>query len=192
MISPSITETQVFTALRAFLLTIVDCEVIRLPNNRVAMPKGEFISLSPVSNIALSTNVAGYSGTDKSILRPSQVTIQVDCYGASAGDRATAITTLLRDPYGCDAFNVGGAPIDLTQVGGSYVLGESPLYALPNIQPLYASDARQMPMVDSEAAYVERWSFDCVLQFNPVLTVAQQSAAALGVGLKNVDRTFPP
>lgn len=192
MISMSITETQVFAALRAFILTIVDCEVIRLPNNRVPMPAGEFISLSPVSNIALSTNVTGYSDTDKSILRPSQITIQVDCYGASAGDRAAAIATLLRDAYGCDAFNVGGAPIDYTQVGGNYVMGESPLYALPNIQPLYASDARQMPMVDSEAAYVERWTFDAVLQANPVLTVTQQSAIALGVGLKNVDRAFPP
>lgn len=165
---PSITETQVFTALRAFILTLVDCEVIRTPNNRVAMPAGEFISLSPVSNIALATNVTGYGDTDKRILRPSQITIQVDCYGANAGDRAATITTLLRDVTGCDAMAGAG------------------------VQPLYAGDSRQMPMVDGESQYVERWTFDCVLQANPVLTVTQQSATALSVGLKNVDRTFPP
>lgn len=164
----SVTETQIFTALRAFILGVVDCEVIRVPNNRVPMPVGEFISLSAISNSPLSTNVSSYSSTEKSIIRPSQFTIQVDCYGASAGDRATAITTLFRDAYGCDALAPSG------------------------IQPLYASDARQMPMVDGESQYVTRYTFDAVMQFNPVLTVSQQSANELQVGIKEVDRAFPP
>lgn len=145
--TPSITETQVFTALRSFILGLVSCEVIRLPANRVAMPLGEFIGLSPLSNIPLSTNVAAHTGVVKSVLRPSQITVQVDCYGASAGDRATAITTLFRDAYACEILAPSG------------------------IQPLYATDARQMPLVDGEGQYVERWTFDCALQTNSVLTL---------------------
>jgi hypothetical protein len=169
-ITTSITETQVFTALRAFLLTIVDCEVIRLPANRVAMPVSDFISLTPLSNSPLSTNIDSYAGTNKSIKRASQFTVQVDCYGAGAGDRATAITTLMRDAYGSEQFTASGF----------------------DIQPLYAGDAKQMPLIDGEAQYEERWTFDAVLQFNPMLTITQQSAIGLTVALKEVDRTYPP
>jgi hypothetical protein len=159
MITPSITETQVFTALRAFLLTIVTCEVVRAPVNRVAMPLGDFISLTPISNIPLSTNVTTLTGANNSIKRASQFTIQIDCYGAGAGDRATAITTLLRSSYACDQFTASGF----------------------DIQPLYAGDARQMPLVDGEGQYELRYTFDCVLQFNPILTTLQDSAIVLRV-----------
>jgi hypothetical protein len=170
MITPSITETQVFTALRAFLLTIVTCEVVRAPVNRVAMPLGDFISLTPISNIALSTNVTTLTGVNNSIKRASQFTIQIDCYGSGAGDRATAIATLLRSQYGCDQLAASGF----------------------DVQPLYAGDAKQMPIIDGEAQYEERWSIDAVLQFNPVLTTPQDSATALKVGVFDADITFPP
>jgi hypothetical protein len=123
------------------------------------MPLGDFISLTPISNIPLSTNVTTLTGANNSIKRASQFTIQIDCYGAGAGDRATAITTLLRSAYACDQFTASGF----------------------DIQPLYAGDARQMPLVDGEGQYAERWSFDAVLQFNPVLTIPQDSAIVLRV-----------
>jgi hypothetical protein len=169
-ITVNISETQLFTALRAVLLTIVNCEVVRAPVNRVAMPKLAFVSLTPISNIALSTNVTTLTGASTSIKRSSQFTIQIDCYGAGAGDRATAIAILLRSQYGCDQLAASGF----------------------DIQPLYAGDARQMPIVDGEAQYELRYSFDAVLQFNPVLTTPQDSATALRVGVFDVDRTFPP
>lgn len=169
-IAPTITETQVFAALRTFILSIVDCEVVRTLTNRVPMPKGDFVAMSPSSNIPLSTNVTAYASTTKSIVRPSQITIQIDCYGKGAGDRATAISTLLRDAYACESFSSSGF----------------------DIQPLYAGDAQQMPLVDGEQQYEERWTFGAVLQFNPVMTAPQDSAIALTVVPKNVDRTFPP
>jgi hypothetical protein len=165
-IAPSITETQLFTALRAFLLTIVDCPVIRLPVNRVAMPAGDFVGMSPVGEVPLSTNVASYTDGAKNILRPAQVTIQIDCYGAGARDRASAIATLLRDEYACAQFAASGF----------------------DVQPLYAGDAQQMPLVDGEAQYEERWTFPAVLQCNAVVSVPQDSATALQVGLIEADR----
>lgn len=169
-ITSSITETNVFTVLRAFILTIVTCEVIRLPNNRTPMPLGAFVAMSPGANIPLSTNVTAYAATTKGVERPSQLSIQIDCYGAGSADMATAISTLLRDPYACDQFSASGF----------------------DIAPLYAGDAHQMPLVDGEAQYEERWTFDAVLQFNPILTAPQDSAIALVANIYDVDRTFPP
>ena len=167
---PSIIEENVFTALRAFILSAVDCEVVRSQVNRVAMPKGDFIALTPVASAALSTNTDSTSTAAKTILRPVQVNVQVDCYGLRAADRAQTIATLFRDDYACQSFKTSGF----------------------DIQPLYAEDAHQMPLISGEEQYVERWTFELAMQANPVLTVTQQSAITLDIGLQNVDRTFPP
>lgn len=169
-LTPSITETNIITALRAFVLSIVDCEVIRAPVNRAAMPLGDFVVLSPLTNIPLSTNVSTLTGSTRSIMRPSQIGIQVDCYGGTAGDRATAISTLLRDQYAVDSFAASGF----------------------DMAPLYAGDSHQMPIVDGEQQYEERWTFEATLQFNPIMTPPQDSATALNVNLVNVDRAYPP
>jgi hypothetical protein len=168
--TPSITETQVFAALRAFILTIVDCEVVRLPANRVPTPAGAFVGLSPGSNIPLATNVTSYTDTQKSVERSSQITLQVDCYGSGSGDRATAISTLLRDAYASEQFAASGY----------------------DIQPLYAGDAKQLPLVDGEQQYEERWTFEAVMQFNPVITLPQDFATSLTPDVVSVERTYPP
>jgi len=171
--TPSITETQIFTALREFILSVVaDCEVIRLPNNRTAMPKGAFVAMSPGSNAALSTNVTTYDGENnqRDILRASQFSAQIDCYGAGSSEMATAISMLLRDQYACDKFAESGL----------------------DMQPLYAGEPHQMPLVDGEAKYEERWTFEAVLQINPKLTVSQDYADSLEIKLVNVNLAYPP
>lgn len=168
-VTSSIAETDVFTALRTFMLSIVDCEVIRLPANRAAMPK-DFIGLTPLGSSPLETNSDTYNDISKTIKRATRVDVQVDCYGAMALDRANAITSLFRDDYGCQSLKASGF----------------------DMQPLYAEDAHQMPLVTGEDQYVERWTFELAIQVNYVFTVTQDSAVALVVGLKNVDRTFPP
>ena len=164
------TEAIVFTALRAFILGLVTCEVIRVPANRVATPVGEFIALSPLANIPLATNVGVQDGQQKTVTQSRQVTVQVDCYGPSAGDNAAKISMLFRDFYGCEALAA----------------------VAPGVQPLYATDAHQAPLIDGEAQYVERWTFDCVMQVNPVQTVTQDAAVALQADIRSVDRTYPP
>ena len=164
------TETVVFTALRAFILGLVTCEVIRAPMNRAATPVGGFVALSPLSNTPLATNVGAQAGQQKTVTQSRQVTIQVDCYGPGAGDNAAKISMLFRDFYGCEAL----AAID------------------PGVQPLYATDIHQTPSIDGEAQYVERWTFDCVMQVNATQAVAQAAAIALQADVRNVDRTYPP
>lgn len=168
----SITESNVLAALRTFILSLVTCEVIKGLGNRVAMPPNDFIAMTPVMAPPLATNVSTYSdvpgaGT-QSIKRSTQYMVQIDCYGATANDRATLISTLLRSEYACNSFAASGF----------------------DIQPLYAEDPKQMPIVDGEAQFEERWTFNAVIQFNPAVSVPQDFAAALSVGLINVPRTY--
>lgn len=173
MITPSITDTQVVTALRTFILGIVSCEVIREQVNRVAMPAGDFVALNLVAAKPLATNTDTYDTTQstKSVLRPTQVTIQVDCYGATAGENAQAIASLLRDDYAVQSFIASGY----------------------DVAPLYAGDAQQMPLITGEEQYLQRWTFKAELQYNPILVVPQQfETVAPVVNLIEVDSTYPP
>lgn len=169
-ILPSVTETQLFTQLRAYLLTIVDCEVVRGQVNRVAMPKGDVIYMSPGSMAQLATDVNSFTDTTQSIEQSTQWVAQIDCYGSMANDRAKVITMLLRNGHAFDFFKASGV----------------------DMSPLYADDAQQMPLVTGEEQYLERWMFNAVFQYNPVITLNQQSANQLEVGLINVDVSYPP
>lgn len=167
--NPSILEVTVFSALRTFILSIVDCEVIRTQVNRVPTPKGDFIALTPVSAAPLETNTDTWTDTTKTVLRPVQMNFQVDCYGEKSGDRAQSISMLFRDDYACQSFL-------------AYGLG---------IQPLYAGDAQQIPLISGEDAYVERWTFELALQVNPTVSFPIQTADTLTAGVINVPRTYP-
>ncbi len=171
----SITETQVFTVLRAFVLSLVDLgpdNVIRGLQNRVAMPAGDFIELTPLLNSALSTNVQSYAPDAYASLnkRATKFTVQIDCYGDLAMDRANLLSMMLRSPYACEQFAASGL----------------------DMQPLYADDAHQLPFVSGESQYMERWHFDAAIQINPVVSVPQGFATSLDVGLIDVDVVYPP
>lgn len=166
----SILEADVFTALRTFILALVDCEVVRTQVNRVAMPKGDFIAMTPMGSVQLETNAHTYGATSETVMRPTQYTIQVDCYGAKAGDRAQTLVTMLRDDYAVQSLASGGK----------------------DIAPLYADDAHQMPLIDGEQQYEARWTFNSVLQYNPAVTLTTETADTLTVGTVDVDRSYPP
>lgn len=168
MISPSLTEAALMRALGDFIKPLVDCPVVRGQNNRVPLPAGDCIIMTPTGAVPLSTNVDAFSDSTKTVTRPTQFNVQIDCYGAAASDRAQTIGTLLRDDYACQKFADSG------------------------VQPLFAGDAHQMPLVTGEQQYVERWTFEACFQYNPVLTVPQDSANALDVDLIDVDAAYPP
>lgn len=169
-ILPSISESDVLTALRNVILSVVNCEVIRGQVNRAAMPKGAFVVMTPTGLTPLSTNVDSYTSTEKSILRPAQFTVQIDCYGQLSQQRSAAIAAILRDDFSAEQFRASGV----------------------DMQTLYAGDAKQMPIETAQDQWLERWTFDAQLQINPVLTVAQESANTLTVDLVDVDVQYPP
>jgi hypothetical protein len=122
-------------------------------------------TVSPSQTIAIQTIAAGV----KTVLQPTQVSVQLDVHGPASADNSQIITTLFRDEFATSAFALSG--FDVT--------------------PLYANDAHQMPYQNGEQQMEERWVVDVVMQCNPVLTVPQDFASQLNVGLVNVDATYP-
>jgi hypothetical protein len=171
--SISITEDDVCTALRAWLIQVCGCEVVQGLGNRVPMPKGDFICITPGTQKRLGTNTVT---THPNIAQPSQDTmqpimqgIQIDLYGAKSSDWAAIISTLWRDETTCTF---------MTELQGGA------------IQPLYNSDPIQMPLVDGEQQYEERWIVKAFLQYNGTVTLDQQFFTGANVGLVDVDANY--
>jgi len=153
------TKSTIFTKLRTFIQSIINCEVIQGFGNLTAMPVGGFIVITPLFMDRLSTNYNTFHDGSYDLPAPTpgiqqsqqavQYTIQIDCYGISSNEWANAITTLWRDDFGCQSL-------------------------LPDCQPLYADNPKQMALIDGEQNYTQRWAITAVMQYNPVTTVPME------------------
>lgn len=169
----SITEDNVFDSLVAFVKTVLgsDVEVVRGYDNRVAQPLDSYVQLTEVTNTLIATNETLYVdpgvgvGT-RSIKSQTKLMVQVDCYGELAANWSIALSRLFRDPFGCKEL----API---------------------CEPLYATVARMMPLVNGSMQYERRYMFEAFVQYNPVITVSQEFADSLNLTLLNVDKVYP-
>lgn len=170
-ITTDIAEVDVFTAMLAFLTSFLPTgtQVIQGQNNLAAMPLGGFVCMTSAGIDRLSTNVDTYtsSAQTKSILTPTRYDMQLDFYGPSAQIWCMQASALFRDQYATDNMPA-------------------------NIQPLYADNPLQMPLIDGEDQYEERWKLTASLQYNPLTTIGQQSALAVDIGLVEIDTTFKP
>lgn len=169
----SITDQDVFRAMRAFLLEVLPdgTEIVQLQGNGVSMPEGAFVGMNNGSNRRLSTNrrtyTAGSSNPgEKAVTTPSAYAMPLDFYGPDSGAWAAMVQSLFRDEFATSRF-----PAD--------------------IQPLYADDPIQIPLITGEQTYEQRWRLEAVLQTNTVVTVDQDCATSLQVGLIEVDSTYP-
>ncbi len=161
MLTISITETQALKVLGDFLTSIISAEIIRAPVNLAAMPKADFVAITPKSFQSLSTPINKNAAFNQYITRPAQLVIQLDFYGATAMDNANIVNTSLRDNFAADYFTT--TEIDL--------------------QTLYCDDAIQLPVISGEAQYIERWSMTCNLQMNPIITTILQTANSLNINV---------
>jgi hypothetical protein len=103
----------------------------------------------------------------------TEMVVQCDVHGPASGDNAQRISTLMRDMYGVQAFQNAQDGVD-------------------GVTPLFADDPRQLPFINAEQQWEERWAIDMHLQVNIELTLTQQFAASLTVGVINVEATYPP
>ncbi|HQS69797.1 MAG TPA: hypothetical protein PLM58_09210 [Novosphingobium sp.] len=171
--TPSLTITQAFTALRTFLMAILPAgtEVVQGQANRVSTPQGaNFAVMTParleqmaqtVHHVTPPVAPAPALGTDE-IARSMSLHIQIDVYGPASADNATVITTLLRDSFGTEAFAGTG------------------------LTPLYAEDPFQMPLVTGEQQWLQRWTIRAALHGHFAVTVPQGFADTLITELSEV------
>lgn len=171
-LSISITDENLLTALRGFLLSALGGEVVQGQANRVAMPAGDFIEMTPMLLSSLSTTRSSYdpSTSVQSFANPTKWTCQLDFYGASAANNAATFLAVIRSSYACEQFAASGL----------------------DFQPLYAGDPRNTTLITGEQQYEGRYTVDFIAQFNPVVQTPQDFANQLAIGLVDVDVVFPP
>lgn len=129
-------------------------------------PGAEQYRVAPDQTVAATTLWAGSKG----MAQHTEMTVQADVFGPLSGDNAQVIATLWRDEYACEALLLTDLPI----------------------QPLYASDPRQLPFWGGENQTINRWSIDLALQANITATIAQGFAGVVAIGLLEIDATYPP
>ncbi len=168
---------QVLSAVRSLLQGALGggIQVVKGLGNKVPAPKGgvedlpPYVAMTPIGHTRLRTNIRAWPSVDantQTIEQGLEQQLQIDCYGVESEDLANVITTLWRDAYACSILSAV-------------------------CQPLYADDAKMMPLDDSEAQYEERWNIDARLQYNPIVTTSQQFATALKLVLINIQDAFP-
>ena len=106
-----------------------------------------------------------------SMLQPVEVTIQLDVHGPNSADNAHQISTMFRDEYATTAFRGYGH----------------------DVTPLYADDPKQIPFINAEKQYEDRWVLEACMQANQaVINIPQQFFDTVVVGLIEVDSHYPP
>jgi hypothetical protein len=123
-------------------------------------------TLSTVQDAPQGPLYAGY----KTVTQEIELHVQLDVHGAASGENVQKISTLVRDEYATSYFDDAGL----------------------DLMVLYAGDPRQVPFINGEAQWEERWTLDVALQANQTVQVSQQFADEVDAGLINVDATYPP
>jgi hypothetical protein len=109
----------------------------------------------------------------QTLVQPTELTIQVDVHGPNSADNAQVISTAFRDDYAFDYFATGPG-----QSSGAY--------------PLLADDPKQIPFLNDQQQYEDRWVVEARIQVNPAVVVPQQFADALSLDIISVEATYPP
>ncbi len=154
MYTASITVDQVIDALAAFLAPFMPgAQIVRAQVNRVALPSNPCAVLTELSQVDLSVPATEYQPTDDTatIYGPSRIDVQIDFYGAQAGEFCKTVKTAFRSHWGFAHFPA-------------------------NIKPLYTSDGVQSPLLTGEQQYESRWTLTASMQYNPTVTVPQEFA----------------
>lgn len=126
-------------------------------------------TVSPTQTLGPQTLSAGR----KSMVQSARATVQLDFHSGDdtlASGMAQTVSTLLRDEYGVTSF------------------ANQP----SSVVPLLADDPRQMPYLNAEQQYEWRWILEAQFQVNQQVSVPQEFADAVNVGLIEIDSHYPP
>lgn len=162
-----LTESQVTTQLRAYLLTVLPngTEIVLGQANLVSAPLGTFIVMTIIGRERLYTNDWSYGETTRIVNTPTRITVQVSAFGSGAGDLIQSVFGLWRDFYTTDFFAGTGLPITA----------------------LDCSEPRQVPFITAERQYADHWNVDLRMQANVAVTLPQQLADSIKADAVSVE-----
>lgn len=164
--TPSLTQGQIDAILRAFVLSILPAgvEMTTAQQNLVAEPQSDnFVLSTLLSRTRLGTNVQSWdesAGGNPATLSNSEsvsISMQLDFHGADSTDNAQVFATLFRSQFAVD------------------YMGASGLF------PDYCTDGRQMPFINGEDQYEDRWVINAVFDCNMNIETPQQFADVLKI-----------
>lgn len=163
-----ISEDDIFTALRTFLLLVLPTgtEVLITQTNRVPQPVGpNYVMMTAASRTFQSSPYHSYRPDDNAedFVRSTGAGFQLDFYGPSSSDYAQMFATLFRDDYAVEAMAGTG------------------------VTPLYCNDGSQMPLTNGEKQYEARWMLQVMVQVNPVVSTPMQFADRVNVQIVEAD-----
>lgn len=172
MIAIDVTEEHLMTAMRGFLMSAFQCEIIQGQDNGVPMPTGPFIGMTTMRMRDLSTNKTTYDPANSLIKnsRSSEWAVQLDFYGEPSMEMCNTVAGLARTDYACQQLIATGV----------------------DMAPLYAGEPRQTSMINGEQQYEPRWTLEFITQFNPVITTPMQFADFASIKLVEIDTEYPP
>jgi len=100
----------------------------------------------------------------------TELCYQLDFHGPAGGDNAQMFSTTFRDLWGVDFFTRN----------------------YPDVaEPLHADEPRQMPFINAEQQYEDRWTLEATLQADQVYEVTQEFADQVQIARKPVDIIYP-
>lgn len=110
-------------------------------------------------------------------MQEAEVDVQIDVHGPNSHDNAAVITTLFRDDYAVEQFLAyGTAPPGYPTVG--QIFGTTPWQNNSSnytaVAPIHADDPKQIPFLNAEQQYENRWIVTARLQANQIVSVSQQ------------------
>ena len=139
--------------------------------DRVPMPLGVFNILTPLRFRRLGTTKDTYVDTGDNTTATMSYTeireahIQVDLYGEQAGDRAIQLETMFASSYGYETIKA----LD------------------DRLAPLYATEAIQAPMINSESQWQERYIITLTLQAHITVSLSQAYFDTVSITPTQVD-----
>jgi hypothetical protein len=120
-------------------------------------------------------------------LQPTLVTYQLDVHGPNSGNNTQVISTLFRDFF---AVNL------MAQAGGYYPLGpynEFGGQTVGNalIAPVDADEPRQIPFINDQQQYEDRWVLHARMLTNQIVDAPQQYFGQITIQSTGIDTTPP-
>lgn len=122
-------------------------------------------AVTPSQTVTSRTLASGVA----ELLQPVMMTVQLDVHGDAGADNVQIITTAFYDGYGVQQFT------ELNSL----------------VSPLYCGDPNQMPFINENSQFEQRWTVDLKLQVQQTITVPQQFAGAVTVDVISVEATYP-
>lgn len=234
-----LTQSEVMTAVRAFLLEVVrpETQVILGQVNRVPEPgNADFVVFTPLRQARLETNettfadnavIGSISGTTLTVTQVENGTLSAGQLLLGTGAVAVAADTLIVSQLTGSMGGTGTYLVSVSQALGSGVIYAGQRLDLvgteltvqldihgPNgminsrlidalfrsevgtddfaaanalVTPLYCDDARQIPFINAEQRYENRWIMEAVLEITPTVRTLQQFADEIVIDLVIVD-----